>query len=135
MGAAQGTSADHAAAHRIKFCVREWPLNMPAPLARSIDRPWGKQRFLVDSAVIVTPQTRPLPLVGFLDKTRPHGVALDVASCLVEILIVFNGKRFVPSLIEMAVADAPPVTLPARDVRDRQPLHEGRELAIFLGPQ
>ena len=85
--------------------------------------------------MVESPQTRPPPLVGFLDEVRPHGVALDIASHLIEIFIGLDGKRLVAALIDMAVSDAPPMTLPAGHVSDRQSLHEGREFAVVLRPQ
>ena len=50
-------------------------------------------------------------------------------------LVAFDGKRLVSALVDVPQSHVMPMLLPAANVSDRKPLHEGRQLAVTFWPQ
>jgi hypothetical protein len=59
------------------------------------------------------PQAAPSPALRAAHETGPQRVALDVTHHLIKMLVALDGKRFVPALVQMSVADAAAMLLPS----------------------
>lgn len=80
-------------------------------------------------------QTAPGPILGALDKSRPQGVALDVATKSKKVKVTRHRKCFVPPLVDVAGASGPSPCVPSFAVSRSQPGHERRQFGVCAGPQ
>src|SRR5688500_8878132 len=79
-------------------------------------------------------RTAPLPLLRTRDETGAHGIALHVATDRQQVLTRFNGKRFESSLIDVTITHTLSMLMPALGMRQREPIHEPRKIAISAWP-
>jgi hypothetical protein len=68
-------------------------------------------------------------------KVGPQGVALDVATDGVEVVVGLDGEGFETTLVNVARTRGVIVSVPAHAMRVRQPAAERRQFASALGPQ
>lgn len=102
-------------------------------LSRSFDRPFGKDELPLAISFSPNKQTRPFPTICFPYKSRTKRISLDVPTKLEEMIVSFNGKRFVSSLVEMSVSDSFVVCVISLSVRMCQKTHKSREVFAFFG--
>ena len=80
------------------------------------------------------PGTTPPPVLGSFHESRTHRIALHISTDREAILIRLNWKRLEAPLIDVALADAVTMLMPALGMREGQPIHEPREVAIVAWP-
>ncbi len=80
-------------------------------------------------------QTPPGPGLGSFHQPGTQGVAFDIATHGVEVVVALNGKRLVGSLVQVPVPDTVPKQAPATHVRRGQTLHEAAQLAVGARPE
>lgn len=107
---------------------------MGHPLAGPRDRPVGEQLLLLGRAVLSPPQTAKGPVFCPLAQTGSQRIPLDVSQDGQQVLILLNGKRLEPSLVEVAGSLGAVMGVPPHGVRVSQPAEEVRELRVGLGP-
>ncbi len=81
-----------------------------------------------------SPQTSPPPLLRSHHEIGTLRIAFHVSSHNPEMLVALHGKRFVPTLVNMAQSRIASMLLPPPDMGDRQPLHKRCELTVVLRP-
>jgi len=86
-------------------------------------------------AVLHGPEAGPAPILGALDEVGAQGVAFDIAGHHQKMPVILHGKALVGSLVEVAAAFRVAMGVPAAHMSDREPVHEGRKLAIGAGPE
>ena len=105
------------------------------PVVRTRHGPLGQDRPQIVGAIEPDERAAPAPVLRPLGERWPHGVALDVAQHRQQMPVLLNWKALEPSLIQMPMPHSGVCVLPTLGVRERQPSHEGGQLAIFLRPQ
>lgn len=132
----EGLASLDAAAHRLQFFLRLRLLHGSQPMRRTGDGPRGKLGFVVAAMrVQASPEAGPLPVLGLVDEAGTQRVSFDVTAEGQEVSVALDGKGFIATLIDVALAHGLEVPLPAAGVGDGQPLHEGGQVAVGLGPE
>lgn len=72
----------------------------------------------------------PAPVLGTFREIRSQGVAFHVSHHRQEVLVVLHRERFEPTLIKMAGASSPVVSMPPHRVSDGQSAEEFTDLII-----
>jgi len=72
----------------------------------------------------------PLPF-GFV----PHWIAFHVTQHGVEMVIIFDGKRLVGSLVQMARPDRFVMQVPTPNMRRCQSLHKATQIPVMQRPE
>ena len=81
----------------------------------------------------VLPGARPSPFLSSRNQLRTQRVSLYVPTYREKVAIVLRGQRFVAALIDGAATGRTPVHPPALAVRQREPVHESRQVSILVG--
>jgi len=134
-GTPEWTASLDAPAERFEFLLRLRLVHPIEPVRLPTNGPIGQQRLLLFRPVNAPPETRPTPLFRSQHQIGSQRVPLDVAGHNPEMLVGLDGEGLVSALVDVPQSHVMPMLLPAADVRDRQPLHEGRQVAVVLGPK
>src|SRR5688572_31066821 len=98
------------------------------------DRPWPEYLSLLRGSVKAPPEASPTPLFSPVHQISPSCIAFHIAHDLIKVIVFLHGKRFESPLIEVSLSYLASMFLPPCHVSDRQPLHEGRQLAVLFRP-
>ena len=107
---------------------------MRGPTGATWQRPGGEQGLLLRGPLFPTMKAAPPPSFGTFGQIRRQGIPFHVAANRVEVVIILDGKRLEPTLIDVSTAAAVAVSMPTLGVRQRQPTRASRQLAIFPRP-
>jgi len=132
---AKWAAALHAFAERFQLLLGLRLVHPFDPVRLPPNGPIGQQRLLLFRAVNAPPEAGPTPLFRSQHQIGSERIALHVAGHHPEMLVTSDGERLVSALIDVPQSDVMPMLLPTADVRDRQPLHESRQVAVVLRPQ
>lgn len=124
----------HALAQR--FLLARILRRIPAaqPVARAIQRV-GIDPLIVRRSCLQTMKARPAPVFRAAHQPGPQRVALDVPADGEVVDVGLHGKGLVAALIQVPHADAAPIFEPEADVRERESLHERRQVAVVFRPE
>jgi hypothetical protein len=81
------------------------------------------------------PRQTAAPRIGRLDQIGPQRVPLHIAQHGQQMIIRLDRERLEAALVERASSRRPMRRAPALGMRDRQPTHELRQVAIAARPK
>ena len=130
-----GPPAGHTSPERHDFRLMLRLVDELGPASGLGKRPGAEQSLQFQASLSPSPQASPPPGLGLLHQAGPQRVAFGIPHDLIKVIVRFDRKRFVPTLVQMPFANFSSMLLPASDVGDREPLHERGKLVVLLRPQ
>ena len=132
---AVGRAAGDAAPQGRQFRFGLRLLQLAEPESRARHRPFAEERCRQRVLALPVKEARPRPLFRARTQVGPQRVALDVPAHREKVIVLLDRKRLESPLIEMTGPGGSVVRMPALRVRQSQPTHEPRQVAVCTRPQ